>query len=56
MTAPQPASPPPVTGVPRIDDALTRLRLDPDVATHPAELTAALEVLQRALNSPADQQ
>lgn len=56
MTTPEPPVPPPMTGVARIDDAMAGLDLGEDVATHPAELAAALEVLQRALNSPFDEQ
>ena len=48
MTAPEP-TPPPVTGVPRIDEALIELELNDDVTTHPAALSAALDSLQQAL-------
>ncbi|MDQ7994131.1 MAG: hypothetical protein AAGC63_13290 [Propionicimonas sp.] len=56
MTTPDPPAAPPVTGVPRIDEALAGLELGADVDAHPARLAAALDVLQRALNSPADEQ
>ncbi len=56
MTTPQAPVPPPVTGVAAIDEALAGLRLGDDVTDHPARLGAALEVLQRALNAPAEQQ
>lgn len=55
-TTPATPGPPPVTGVAPIDEALDRLDLGDDVTTHPAELAAALEVLQRVLNSPPDPQ
>jgi hypothetical protein len=45
---------PPETGVAEIDEALSKLDLDADVATHPGQLAAALEVLQQALNRPSD--
>lgn len=51
MTTPEP-SPPPLTGVASIDQALAEVDLSGDVTTHQARLAAALEVLQRALNSP----
>lgn len=51
MTTSEP-TPPPVTGVPQIDEALATLDLSDDVTTHPAALAAALEALQQALNSP----
>lgn len=56
MTTPEPPLPPPVTGVAGIDEALAGLDLGEDVAAHPGDLAAALEVLQRALNSPLDEQ
>lgn len=55
MSTPQPPVPPPVTGVAAVDEALAGLQLGEDVATHPADLAAALDVLQRALNPPADE-
>ncbi len=55
-TTPSTPGPPPVTGVAPIDEALAQLDLGEDVATHPAELAAALEVLQRVLSSPPDAQ
>ncbi len=51
MTTSEPSQPP-VTGVPRIDEALAELDLGEDVTTHPAALTAALDALQQALNQP----
>ncbi|MGC3956021.1 MAG: hypothetical protein QM804_17555 [Propionicimonas sp.] len=51
MTSPEPTQPP-VTGVPRIDQALAELELGDDVTTHPAALAAALDALQQALNQP----
>lgn len=51
MTTPEPLDPP-VTGVPRIDEALAGLVLGEDVTTHPAALSAALDALQQALNQP----
>ncbi|WP_377105283.1 hypothetical protein [Propionicimonas sp. T2.31MG-18] len=53
MTEPQtPAAEPPVTGVAEIDDALAAVRLDGPVSEHHQQLSAAVEVLQRALRSP----
>lgn len=46
------SSPPPTTGVPRIDEALAEFELGQDVTTHPAALASALEALQQALNQP----
>lgn len=51
MTLPEPSQPP-VTGVPRIDQALAELELSDDVTTHPAALSNALDALQQALNQP----
>lgn len=51
MTTPEPTQPP-VTGVPRIDEALAGLELGDDVTTHPAALSAALDALQQALSQP----
>lgn len=53
-TSPEPA-PPPVTGLPRIDEALAALDLGEDVATHPEQLTRVLEVLQQELNTPTEE-
>lgn len=41
---------PPVTGVSEIDHFLTALNLTDSVTTHPEQLSAALDVLQRMLN------
>lgn len=49
MSLPEPTQPP-VTGVPRIDEALAELELGDDVAAHPAALSAALDALQQALS------
>lgn len=51
MALPEPTQPP-VTDVPRIDEALAELDLSGEVTTHPAALAAALEALQQALNQP----
>ncbi len=51
MSTPEP-TPPPVTGVAQIDEALAGLDLGEDVTTHPAALSAALDALQQALNQP----
>lgn len=52
MTEPTPPTQQPVTGVPEIDTALAAVRLDGPVAGHHAQLSAAVEVLQRALRQP----
>jgi hypothetical protein len=44
---------PPQTGLPEIDEALAALDLDGDVSGHHRQLAAALDVLARALNTPA---
>lgn len=49
---PGPPSPAPVTGVPEIDAALAALSLDGPVGEHHQQLSAAVEVLQRALRTP----
>jgi len=55
VSTPEQPSAPPVTGVPGIDEALAGLDLGDDLATHQPQLAAALDVLQRALNTPADE-
>ena len=55
MSMPESPSAPPVTGVARIDEALAGLDLGDDLATHHPQLAEALDVLQRALNAPADE-
>ena len=45
-------APPPATGVAEIDAALARLSLDGPVGEHHEQLSAAVEVLQRALRTP----
>jgi len=52
VSTPEPSSAPPVTGVAGIDEALAGLELGDDLAGHHPQLTAALDVLQRALNDP----
>lgn len=49
MTTSDP-TPPPATGVPRIDEALAEIELGEDVTTHPAVLSGALDALQQALS------
>ncbi|MDN5570836.1 MAG: hypothetical protein L0G22_06215 [Propionibacteriaceae bacterium] len=44
---------PPVTGHNGIDAALAALELGPDVHTHPEQISAAIDAVARALQTPA---
>lgn len=52
MAAVTQPEPPPVTGVPEIDEALAQVNLDGPVVDHHQQLSAAVEALQRALRTP----
>jgi hypothetical protein len=52
MTAVTEPETPPRTGVPDIDAALAEIQLDGPVAEHHAQLSVAVEALQRALRDP----
>ncbi len=46
-------TPPPATGVPELDEALTKVDLTGPVSEHPEQLAAAVDALQQALRDPA---
>ncbi len=45
--------PPPVTGVPAIDEALAALDLSGEVSEHPEQFARVTDALQAALRDPA---
>lgn len=47
--------PPPATGVELIDNALAAIDLSGDVTEHPAQLAAAVDLLQHVLRNPPQQ-
>lgn len=47
--------PPPATGVAVIDNALAAIDVSGDVAEHPAQLAAAVDLLQQVLRNPPEQ-
>lgn len=47
--------PPPATGVELIDNALAAIDLGGDVTEHPAQLAAAVDLLQHVLRNPPEQ-
>lgn len=53
VTEPTPAPEPPITGVPEVDAALAAVRLDGPLGEHHQQLSAAVEVLQQVLRTPA---
>ena len=49
------AMPPPATGVDLIDNAMAAIDLSGPVREHPAQLAAAVELLQQVLRNPPEQ-
>lgn len=47
--------PPPATGVAVIDNALAAIDLSGDVAEHPSQFAAAVNLLQQVLRNPPEQ-